>query len=322
LSLPGAPDTLAQTGTIFIVTNTNDSGVGSLRQAILDANANPGQDTIAFNIPDTGPHAIGADSLPTITDPVVIDGCSQPGADCSIWPLTLQVELRRGLELRVSDTIIKGLNIPSGEPALYIDGDNNRICSNYIGTDITGTSIGSYGGRIELRGNDNLIGTKGDGINDMAGGDIIVGNMGVDMYASGREVSGARHIIAGNYIGTDPTGTLDLSNRFDGIFLHYNDCIVGGDTEAEANVIAFYDYQEIRIWAGSGYSSLRNPIYSNSGLGINLDHEGIPYPNLTYNDPGDGDSGPNDLQNFPVLTSATPTSVTGYLNSYLVTISA
>ena len=42
----------------FTVTNTSDSGAGSLRQAILDANANPGLDTIAFDIPGAGVHTI------------------------------------------------------------------------------------------------------------------------------------------------------------------------------------------------------------------------------------------------------------------------
>ena len=42
----------------YTVTNTSDSGAGSLKQAILDANANSSTDTIDFNIPGTGPHTI------------------------------------------------------------------------------------------------------------------------------------------------------------------------------------------------------------------------------------------------------------------------
>ena len=66
---------------IFSVTNTADSGPGSLRQAILDANANPGADMITFNIPGPNPHVIQPSSsdLPTITDSVFIDGTTQPG---------------------------------------------------------------------------------------------------------------------------------------------------------------------------------------------------------------------------------------------------
>src|SRR5207249_2241654 len=66
---------------VFTVTNTADSGAGSLRQAILNANAAPGADTIAFNIPGTGIHTIVPTSaLPKSTGPVVIDGYTQPGS--------------------------------------------------------------------------------------------------------------------------------------------------------------------------------------------------------------------------------------------------
>jgi hypothetical protein len=76
----------------FTVINTDDSGPGSLRQAIVDANANPGTDRILFNIPGSGVHKIviggptnpnftdRGTALPEITDPVTIDGYSQPGS--------------------------------------------------------------------------------------------------------------------------------------------------------------------------------------------------------------------------------------------------
>ncbi|MFN2511683.1 MAG: hypothetical protein ABR568_09595 [Pyrinomonadaceae bacterium] len=68
----------------FTVTNTNDSGLGSLLQAMLDANANAGTDTITFNITGSGVHTIAPLSvLPTITDPVIIDGYTQPGASAN-----------------------------------------------------------------------------------------------------------------------------------------------------------------------------------------------------------------------------------------------
>ena len=65
----------------FVVTNTNDAGPGSLRDAIEKANAAQGADTITFNIAGTGPHTIGLTyALPTITSPLNIDGYSQPGS--------------------------------------------------------------------------------------------------------------------------------------------------------------------------------------------------------------------------------------------------
>ncbi len=66
--------------TFLSVTNTNDSGLGSLRQAILNANATLGKQTIVFDIPGTGTHTIAPlSNLPNITVPVIIDGRTQPG---------------------------------------------------------------------------------------------------------------------------------------------------------------------------------------------------------------------------------------------------
>ena len=65
----------------FTVTNTSDAGAGSLRQAILDSNATPGADTINFNIPGAGVHTIVLTTwLPNTTDPVTVDGYTQPGS--------------------------------------------------------------------------------------------------------------------------------------------------------------------------------------------------------------------------------------------------
>src|SRR5688572_716467 len=65
--------------TTFTVTNTQDSGAGSLRQAILDANANAGADVINFSIGAGQQTIVLAAALPVITDPVTIDGTTQPG---------------------------------------------------------------------------------------------------------------------------------------------------------------------------------------------------------------------------------------------------
>ena len=65
---------LLAVGTTYTVTNTANSGAGSLRQAITDANGRAGTDTIVFNISGTGIHTITPTSaLPTITSPVILD---------------------------------------------------------------------------------------------------------------------------------------------------------------------------------------------------------------------------------------------------------
>ena len=63
------------------VVNLNDSGAGSLRQALLQANAAPGADTIQFSVAGTIQLTSGA--LPAISGPVTIDGTSAPGYSTS-----------------------------------------------------------------------------------------------------------------------------------------------------------------------------------------------------------------------------------------------
>src|SRR5262249_54018096 len=73
--------TITATGpATFVVTNTNDSGVGSLREAVLNANANPFDDQIAFDIPGTGVHTIALQSALFVNGPTTIDGLTQPGS--------------------------------------------------------------------------------------------------------------------------------------------------------------------------------------------------------------------------------------------------
>src|SRR6185295_33303 len=77
-----AHDRAAAQASLFLVTNTNDAGPGSLRQAIADSNsATTGTNAIAFDIPGTGVQTITlASKLPDVRQPVVIDGYTQPGS--------------------------------------------------------------------------------------------------------------------------------------------------------------------------------------------------------------------------------------------------
>src|SRR5829696_7887106 len=113
----------AHASTTFTVTNTNDSGAGSLRQAILYSNDTPGADTIKFDIPGSGVHTISPVSpLPEITEAVSIDGYSQPGAQPNQKAVgsdaVLKIELSgaeamgaEGLEIGASNSTVKGLVI-------------------------------------------------------------------------------------------------------------------------------------------------------------------------------------------------------------------
>jgi hypothetical protein len=120
-------------------------------------------------------------------------------------------------------------------------------------------------------------------------------------------------ILQGNFVGTDATGTVDLGNAaFIGIELDTTDVIIGGANPGEGNVIAF---NGTGVYVGD--NALRctirgNSIYSNGRLSPYMD-AGIRFPNpnapLDYytpfpNDLLDLDSGPNGLQNFPIISSA------------------
>jgi len=142
-------------------------------------------------------------------------------------------------------------------------------------------------------------------------------------HANGITVGSSNNVIKGNLIGTDVTGTGPLPNLDDGIFGGRN-TTVGGTSAGEGNVIAFNGLRGISNGGtqGTGNSYRGNSIHSNGtlgsqivpGLGIDLGPTGP-----TANDSGDSDTGANNLQNFPIITSVMPsggsTNVKGSLNS-------
>jgi hypothetical protein len=124
----------AATGNTYTVTTNADSGAGSLRQAILDANANPGTDTIAFNIVGSGVHTIApASALAKLTSPVTIDGYTQPGASPNTNPpeqglnsvLRIEIDCTNAgtycLVIGADDVTIRGLVINRGIGGIATD---------------------------------------------------------------------------------------------------------------------------------------------------------------------------------------------------------
>ncbi|MBI5383587.1 MAG: hypothetical protein HZA90_02760 [Verrucomicrobia bacterium] len=208
----------------FTVTSTADSGPGSLRQAILDANANAGTDTIAFNIPGDGPHTIQPQSpLPTITAPVVVNGYSQLGSS----PNTLV-----GGDNAVLKIILDGSQAGAGAYGLWLEGGRSEVrglvvngfagggirlslgggsvvAGNFLGTDATGSSPipngagwGAGAGVCVFGSDDNLIGGTAPADRNLASGNPI----GVHIQP------GSRNRVQGNFIGTDATGTQPVPN--------------------------------------------------------------------------------------------------------------
>ncbi|HYE95667.1 MAG TPA: hypothetical protein VD962_05625, partial [Rubricoccaceae bacterium] len=150
--------------TVYTVTNTANSGAGSLRQALLDANAHPnsgGPDRVHFAIPGAGPHTIAPSSaLPTITDPIVIDGYTQPGSSPNTNPFgqglntVLKVELSgvnaggaNGLVIAAGGSTVRGLVINRfGNQGIHLlQQGGNVIEGCFIGTDVDGTASAAGG---------------------------------------------------------------------------------------------------------------------------------------------------------------------------------
>src|SRR5215213_4919214 len=128
----------------FAVTNTNDSGAGSLRQAILDANATPGTQTIIFQILGAGVHTISpASALPNITDRVVIDGFTQPGfAGTPVIELsgTGAGQVTAGLNVVSGGSTIEGLAVNNfkGHGVRLGTAGGNTVRGSFVGTNAPG----------------------------------------------------------------------------------------------------------------------------------------------------------------------------------------
>ena len=137
----------------LIVSNTSASGPGSFQQAILDANATNGLDTIAFHIPGTGVQTITpTNALPPITDSVVIDGTTQPGfAGTPLIELNgASAGANDGLRLQAGNSTIRGLAINRFAGAgihVTAPSGTNFIQGNFIGTDPSGSIARGNGDR-------------------------------------------------------------------------------------------------------------------------------------------------------------------------------
>ncbi len=205
----------------FLVNTTADSGAGSLRQAILDSNAaTGGTSTIDFAILGQGVQTIVPISpLPAMTSSMLIDGFSQPGyAGTPIIELSGREEgSGDGLTITGSGSTIRGLDIDnfSQGAGIHITGTGatrNWVYGNFVGTDPTGThSEPNYSGvAIDGGASNNLIGTNGNGADDQAERNLLSGNLFAGISISGGGTDG--NAVAGNFLGTDISGSVALDN--------------------------------------------------------------------------------------------------------------
>ena len=196
----------------FVVTNTNGSGPGSLRQAITDSEAQQSTvDTpnhIVFDIPESDPNKdpiTGAfvisplSALPAIFTPTILDGYTQPGASANSNPIDQPDNARIRIELDGSQ---------AGRPA-------NGLTVFAFDTTIRGLAINRFVTKLQRGTTQNLL---FDGV-------------GIDLY-------GDNDIVEGDFIGTDASGTVAHGNEVAGVLLWGNFQTVGGTTPDARNVIS------------------------------------------------------------------------------------
>src|SRR3954447_1932439 len=195
-----------------------------------------------------------------------------------------------------------------------------HVTHNHIGTNLGGDAARPNGGAgINISGG-SLAVIGGTAPED---GNLISGNT-----LFGIEIDGPSNLnsIFGNLIGTDASGTAPLGSRqpigigIDASHGNVTNTTIGGNDPGQSNTIAFnktnVSFEMFPATLASTGTAIRaNSIFgSTTGMGIDIGGDGV-----TPNDAGDGDDGPNDVQNFPVLTSAVTsggkTVIDGTLNT-------
>lgn len=279
------------------VTNINDAGPGSLRDAINSANTTSGQDTVDFNIPGSGVQTIHPLSqLPTLADPagVMINGLTQTGAATGSNPpqtATLMVEINgsnaataHGFYIPSCNNTIQGVIIDSFlQDGIRIQGmpqgtNNNYIYSNLIGTDPTGaTAQGNGQNQPNYWAGVSIIVTPespGFAFDNRVESNLISGNSTEGVSISNCPPGRVHHnLVLKNYIGTDINGTSDLGNLNDGVYIGE-----GADSNTvDNNLIAGNDQDGVGILGYYAISTYTNDnIVKNNIIGADINLAPLP----------------------------------------------
>jgi parallel beta-helix repeat protein len=249
----------------FIVSTGADSGPGSLRQAILDANALPGLDSITFSTP----HLIKlATHLPAITDrinitgflgtatKVSIDGTSATGADGANNASGLLLFGPGSGHSTIQGLAIYGFDLAGIE---IVNSSNNLISANYLGLDAKGSlpTKGMTDGILVNGGSSNIIGNvlSSNGRNIIGGNDI-----GIHVTGGAKDTR-----IDGNYIGILSAEAVPRSNDI-GILIEQADNTIIG--KSSGNQISYNHSFGIKLTASARVTTItQNTIGSSFGNG-------------------------------------------------------
>lgn len=216
----------------FSVTSTNDSGPGSLRQALLDVNASPGPHAVQFSIPGGGVHTLAPlTPWPELTNTVALDGYSQSGSqpnslqwdDAAVLLIRLDGQkltnsLAPALVLHSSGSSVRGLIVVRFASGIKLDSAGECvIAGNWIGLDFDGIARGmTFDGvtvtcPVFASAMHNTIGGAAYGDRN-----VISGN-GTGISFS--PTTAANNSVLNNFVGTDPTGMLPRGNVTAGVVI-------------------------------------------------------------------------------------------------------
>jgi Calx-beta domain len=204
----------------------------------------------------------------------------------------------------ISGNRLSGIELPTS---------GNQILGNFIGTNVSGTAaIGNGNFGIVIGSSGNTIGGTVAGA-----GNVISGNTNLGLVFA---VGSTGNTVQGNFVGTDASGSAAIGGHVvAGIDIDDNNNVVGGTAAGAANTVAFNAGVGVRVSGGTGSSIQGNRFFSNADLGIKLGQGN----GFNVNDAGDADTGPNNVQNYPVLTAASVSAgnatVSGTLNSNVST---
>jgi hypothetical protein len=291
-----SPSTLTPQGETIIVTSTADSGAGTLRRALEDAQSGG---TITFDpviFPPTAPVTISlASALPQVSQSNLTIDSSNAGVILDGSSIPTETEAF-GLEINSNGNTVRGLqivNFPGPGIGLHSASQNNTIGGNRaVGTAPLGQgnlisrngNVGiSIGGSYSNTIRGNYIGTDPSGTEawgnycngiyiDGGSHNQILDNLISDNGASGVGLNGSQssyNIISGNYIGTDASKENPLSNHNNGISIYqgpsYN--TIGPD-----NVIAYSNWSGVEVYGPNSLGNIitQNTIHDNGSLGIDL----------------------------------------------------
>lgn len=219
----------------FTVTSNADSGAGTLRQAILDANATAGADTVNFS---AGMEITPASALPQITEQVTVAGTA---GGCAGPPLGVEIDGAGGafsgfdVGRNATGTEICRLSIVGfTDNGILTAADDTLVAGNLIGID------GSLS--VDANGTGVYVQDFADGVDGVViggtglAGNVVSGNTHAGIRFRG---TGSGHLVRGNLIGTDTSGTASAGAQTWGVDVDDGiDVTVGGTTAAEGNVIS------------------------------------------------------------------------------------